>query len=253
MDLSSRSHHVADLFFSAYDDQRHRVAEVRRTERGPPRQDIRDGTWFPSSLSSPNVGRTLFFSANDETNGYELWKSDGTEVGTNTSSRNSSVLMDPYPCLLTNVGGDFVLLRPMTTPTATSCGKSDGTEEGTTLVKDNSRTGIFVPTHAISPRGRDLCSFSANDETQRLRSCEVDGTEEGTTLRPRIFQDGANGSYLGISPRGRDFVSSPPMTQTNGYELWKVRRDDKWGTTLVKDIRTGIFGSNPHASSLAEV
>ncbi|MFM7787275.1 MAG: ELWxxDGT repeat protein, partial [Microcystis panniformis] len=40
----------------------------------------------PSFSSSPRnlrvVGNTLFFSANDGANGYELWKSDGTAAGT---------------------------------------------------------------------------------------------------------------------------------------------------------------------------
>ena len=35
---------------------------------------------IPSYLT--NVNGTLFFTANDGTHGYELWKSDGTAAGT---------------------------------------------------------------------------------------------------------------------------------------------------------------------------
>ena len=51
-------------------------------------KDIRtgSGSGYYSNSSSPSdltaVGSTLYFSANDGTNGRELWKSDGTASGT---------------------------------------------------------------------------------------------------------------------------------------------------------------------------
>src|SRR5262249_53540670 len=47
-------------------------------------KDINPGSGS-SAFSAPsltNVNGTLFFRANDGTNGYELWKSDGTTAGT---------------------------------------------------------------------------------------------------------------------------------------------------------------------------
>jgi len=45
-------------------------------------KDIRPGFSSSSPLNFTDVNGTLFFSANDGTNGYELWKSDGTSAGT---------------------------------------------------------------------------------------------------------------------------------------------------------------------------
>ena len=49
-------------------------------------KDIRSGSGssYPSDLAA--VGNTLYLQAYDGTNGYELWKSDGTASGTVTVS-----------------------------------------------------------------------------------------------------------------------------------------------------------------------
>ncbi len=45
-------------------------------------KDINSGSTFSSPNSLTAVGSTLYFRADDGTNGAELWKSDGTTVGT---------------------------------------------------------------------------------------------------------------------------------------------------------------------------
>ena len=61
------------------------------------------GSSFPVSLT--NVNGTLFFSADDGANGYELWKSDGTAAGTVLVKDIRPGADSSYPRSLTNVNG----------------------------------------------------------------------------------------------------------------------------------------------------
>ena len=45
-------------------------------------KDIGSGYLDGSPYGFAVIGNTLYFTANDAINGYELWKSDGTESGT---------------------------------------------------------------------------------------------------------------------------------------------------------------------------
>ena len=56
---------------------------------------------YPSDLTA--VGSTLYFTADDGTNGYELWKSDGTATGT-VMVKDISGSGDSWPYYLTVVG-----------------------------------------------------------------------------------------------------------------------------------------------------
>ncbi len=77
---------------------------------------------------------TLFFRANDGTNGDELWQSDGT--GRRHHPRQGypaqAAVIDP---LLTNVNGTLVFKADDDTY-GEELWQSDGTDSGTVLVKD---------------------------------------------------------------------------------------------------------------------
>jgi ELWxxDGT repeat protein len=57
-------------------------------------------------VSSPtSVSGTLFFAADDNASGDELWKNDGTWVGTVRVKDIQTGASSSAPSLLTNVGG----------------------------------------------------------------------------------------------------------------------------------------------------
>ena len=64
------------------------------------------GSTTPASPSSlTNVNGTLFFRAYDDVHGYELWKTDGTAMGTVVVKDINPGPADGYPFALTNING----------------------------------------------------------------------------------------------------------------------------------------------------
>ncbi|MCY7349968.1 MAG: hypothetical protein LH606_04790 [Cytophagaceae bacterium] len=87
----------------------------------------------PFSLT--NVNGTLYFRADDATNGFELWKSDGITGGTVLVKDILTGSSGSDPRDLTNFNGTlyFTADDGIHGP---ELWKSDGTREGTILVKD---------------------------------------------------------------------------------------------------------------------
>jgi ELWxxDGT repeat protein len=117
-----------------------------RLDRGLPFQvrDIRPGAAGSSPYALTAVGRTLFFRATDDTAGTELWKSDGTDFGTELvhdvrPGRDSS---RPYE--LTNVQGTLFFQADDGTH-GTELWATDGTAAG--------RGSSTTPTRADGARG----------------------------------------------------------------------------------------------------
>ena len=81
------------------------------------------------------VGNTLYFRANDGTNGQELWKSDGTASGTVVVKDIYSGSGGSDPSHLTAVGNTLYFVAYDTT-NGRELWKSDGTANGTMMVKD---------------------------------------------------------------------------------------------------------------------
>ncbi len=184
---------------------------------------------------------TLFFSANDGSNGRELWKSNGTSVGTvlvkdiRPGSESSS------PLYLTNVNGTLFFSAE-----DGSAGRelwtSNGTSDGTMLVT-NIRPGILSSFPKFLTNVSGTLFFSASDGVNGYELWKSDGTSAGTVLVKDI-----NTVTFNSSPRYLTNVNGTLFfvvnDGNNGEELWKSDGTSN-GTVLVKDIRPGSESSSP--------
>ena len=82
-----------------------------------------------------NVDGTLYFEASNATDGFELWKSDGTAAGTVMVKDINPGPDGSNPSDLTNVNGTLYF-EANDGPNGAELWKSDGTAAGTVMVKD---------------------------------------------------------------------------------------------------------------------
>ncbi len=136
-----------------------------------------------------DVNGTLFFTSYDDGyNNRELWKSDGTEIGTMMVKDLAIDMSDPmnpdptissYPYFLTNVNG--VLFFAAEDPiNGVELFMSDGTELGTVQVADIDPLGSSYPEDLIAFNGQVF--FSADDGVNGRQLYKSDGTPGGTVM-----------------------------------------------------------------------
>ncbi|NIR71236.1 MAG: T9SS type A sorting domain-containing protein [Phycisphaerae bacterium] len=199
-------------------------------------KDINPG--LPSGIvfGSPNltdVNGTLFFVANEQTNGRELWKSDGTVGGTVLVKDINPGSTGSIPLSLANVNGTLFFSADDGV-NGRELWKSDGTAAGTVLVKDIN-LGMLNPTWLTNVNG--TLFFSAGGR----ELWKSDGTTAGTVLVKVILAGliGSGPSEL-TNVNGVLFFVADDST-TGGEELWKSD-GTAGGTQVVKIINpSGSF------------
>ncbi len=135
------------------------------------------------------VNNKLYFSANDGVHGIELWKSDGSTLGTklvkNINAGDGLLrLKHSRPKELSDING-VLYFSANDGIHGTELWKSDGTEVGTLLVKDLREDALDADPKDIA-NINGMAYFSAKNEIGRKELWKSDGTAEGTE-RVKLF------------------------------------------------------------------
>ncbi len=201
----------------------------------------------PSGLVEYTPGLVLF-AADDGVFGRELWRSDGTDLGTTIVANIYAPTGASNPVFLTNFGGYVYFAADSPNLLNQSIGvelwRTDGTGPGTTLVADINPVGNGKVSDLTVAGGRLF--FVANDGINGVELWQYDGLT-ASMLKPTAggirFSGDSNPAHL-TALGSTLFFSARDDTGGHGIELWKSDGTDL-GTVLVADINPLTANSNP--------
>jgi ELWxxDGT repeat protein len=195
--------------------------------------------WTLDWESLTNVNGTLYFVADNGTNGKELWKSNGTPAGTVMVKDINPGINDSDLYYLTNVNGTLYFRAKNGTngkqfTNGAELWKSDGTPAGTVMVKDiNPGVNDSNPYHFTNING--TLYFGAKNGTNGHELWKSDGTPAGTVMVKDI-RPGINSSDPAYLTNVNGTLYFFTNYGTNGHELWKSDGTAA-GTVMVKGIQ----------------
>jgi len=224
-------------------------------------RDINPGPDFssPSAIGSDGASDLLiddgsnilddlfFFSADDGTNGPELWATDGTPGGTRLVS-NISPGAGGFVASNFQAFDGRMYFSYDDGVNGSELWVSDGTDAGTQLFANIRAGGSASNPSWLTPFG-DVMLFTAQGDTAGAELWVTDGTSEGTTLLKDIepggfgsFPRGASDSTGFVEFGGKVYFRA--TTSAEGTELW-VTDGTEEGTELFLDFVPGPGNGDP--------
>ena len=178
----------------------------------------------------------IYFSADDGTSGRELWRSNGTTLGTTRVADINDGSGSSYPEELTVFDDHlyFSASESCEEPCDTELWRTDGTELGTTRVAD-----IGIGTNGSDPSEFTVFDghlyFSADNGDDGDELWRTDGTEAGTTMVKEINGEDDDGSDPSDFTAFDGYLYFSADNGDDGDELWRTDGTEA-GTTMVKEI-----------------
>lgn len=191
------------------------------------------------------LGSQLLFVAQEDNFGRELWRSDGTLLGTQLIRETTpGNLFRDHGARAVLDGRLYYMGKGRFDIEQEGLWVSDGTAAGTQLVKDtHSFNGNLGSSEKMARVGNKLV-FTADGENTRTQPWVSDGTTAGTRM---LKQLDAGSSSPGVIADGYTAIGQLVFffadDQTHGTELW-VTDGTTAGTRLVKDINPGSASSH---------
>jgi len=183
----------------------------------------------------------VYFSAEDGFNGFELWKTDGTQAGTVMVKDINTGSLSSNPTGFTEMNG-ILFFTATNNTSGTELWKTDGTAAGTVIVKD-----VYAGVNSAAPQNQlvinGILYFTAITSANGRELWKSDGTNAGTELIKDINAGTPNSTPQSLV-NYRDTLYFTAATSVNGRELWKSDGTNA-GTVLVKDIYPGASDSYP--------
>jgi len=184
-----------------------------------------------------DVNGTLFFTAVNNTNGRELWKSDGTDAGTVLVKDILPGIASSNPTNLVAVGNTLFFSA---NTNGFELWKSDGTSAGTVMVADIfAGNGSSNPQNLINVGG--TLYFSATDGIHGRELWRSDGTAAGTFMVGDLTEDSLDSNPGPFAVAG-DTLFFSAQTPEVGRELFGYVLNHAPTVPLPIADQSGVYG-----------